>query len=46
MPGPCQRPEKTGKHEGNDDTNCSLSPWDSPQRPGNETGRSGDQRKN
>ena len=34
------------EHEGDSGTNCSQCPQNGPQRPGKETGWTGDQRKN
>ena len=44
MPGSCQRAEKAAKHEGNGDSNFSLSSWNGTQKLGKETGETEDYR--
>ena len=45
IPRPCWRTEKFAEQIVHRDTNCSRSPWNSPQEPGQETGWTEDQRK-
>ena len=40
--GSCLRAEKAVEHESDNDTNCRWCSWNSPQRPGKETGGTGD----
>ena len=43
--GSCQRAEEAIEPEGDGDTTCIWCTWNSPQRPGKETGDTGNQRK-
>ena len=44
--GSCQRVEKTVGYKADSDIICTWIPWNSLQRPGKETARTGVQRKN